>query len=155
MLALRGEAREGGPQVGAAIEVGCGIDLPCQESLSQRAPWNEPDPKFLDCRQHFCFRISLHTEYSLWTAVMGWTAWRDGSSLLQPRKDRHFHRSPIDAGKRDGDQEFGLGLRDIDRRFPAQVMDLWKNGDAIARRDQSTHKPWSTLEFLPPADFQF
>ena len=68
--------------------------------------------------------LHLHTEYSLWTAVMGWTAWRDGSSLLQPRKDRHFHRSPIDAGKRDRDQEFGLGLRDIDRRFPAQVMDL-------------------------------
>ena len=33
MLAFQGEAREGGPQVGTAIEVGCGIDLPCQWRL--------------------------------------------------------------------------------------------------------------------------
>ena len=26
--------------------------------MSQRAPWNEPDPELLDCRQHFCFRVS-------------------------------------------------------------------------------------------------
>jgi hypothetical protein len=33
MLAFQGEAREGGPQVGTAIELGCGIDLPCQSRL--------------------------------------------------------------------------------------------------------------------------
>jgi hypothetical protein len=33
------------------------IDFPRQESLPQRAPGDEADPGFLDCRQHFRFRI--------------------------------------------------------------------------------------------------
>ena len=43
--------------------------------------------------------------------------------------DRHFHRSPIDAGKRDGDQDFGIGLGDIgsQQRSWTSAVTGWKN----------------------------
>ena len=55
---LRAEEREGRPEVGAAVEVRAGIDFSCEESLTQRTPWNKADPKFLGGWQHFRFRIS-------------------------------------------------------------------------------------------------
>jgi hypothetical protein len=42
MLAFQGEARKSGPQVGIAIDVGCGIDLPGQSLL-------EAQNTMLDC----------------------------------------------------------------------------------------------------------
>ena len=42
MLAFQGEARKSGPQVGIAIDVGCGIDLPGQSLL-------EAENAMLDC----------------------------------------------------------------------------------------------------------
>jgi hypothetical protein len=35
--------------------------------------------------------------------------------------NRHFHVVAVDAGKRDGYHDLGIGLDDIDRRFPAQL----------------------------------
>ena len=68
---LRGEAGENGPEVSAAVEGNGGIDFPCEESLTQRAPWNEADPEFLACRQYFRSGSLVHNEYSLWRAVTG------------------------------------------------------------------------------------
>ena len=70
---LGGEARERGAEVGA-VELGGGVDLAGEEALAQRAPGNEADAEFFEHRQHFRFGISDHREYSLCTAVTGWTA---------------------------------------------------------------------------------
>ena len=55
---LRSEARETGAEIRVVVEGHMSIDFPREESLTQRAPRNEADPKFLDGRQHSRFRIS-------------------------------------------------------------------------------------------------
>ena len=72
---LRSEARESGTEVRVAVEGHLGIDFPGEESLTQRAPGNETDPKFLDGRQHFRFRISRPQRIFVLDGSEDWTVW--------------------------------------------------------------------------------
>src|SRR5882762_11593142 len=53
----RRKPRDGVAKIGA-IESRRFVDLACQETLSQRAKWNEADSKFFKGRQHFLLRFS-------------------------------------------------------------------------------------------------
>ena len=75
LQSLRREARQGAAEVGA-VEGRVLVDLAREEALAQRAVGHEADAEFLERRDALPSRASrLHSEYSLWSAVTGWTAW--------------------------------------------------------------------------------
>ena len=71
---LRRKARNDVAEVGS-VERRLLVDLSREETLAKRAEGNEADPEFLERRQHSSSGRLHHSEYSLWTAVTGWTAW--------------------------------------------------------------------------------
>src|SRR5206468_8297213 len=54
---LRREARNDVAEVGT-IESRVLVDFSCEEALTKRTEWNEPDSEFLEGRQQFLFRAS-------------------------------------------------------------------------------------------------
>src|SRR5436309_2809963 len=54
---LRRKARNDIAEVGF-LELRVFADLAGEEALSQWAKWNEPNPEFLQCRDHLRFRLS-------------------------------------------------------------------------------------------------
>ena len=71
---LRREARHDVAEVGA-VELGVLVDLAGEEALAERAEGHEADAEFLERRQHLLASgPRYHSEYSLCSAVTGWTA---------------------------------------------------------------------------------
>src|SRR6266566_370942 len=54
---LRRKARHDVAEI-AFVELRIFADLPGKEAFTKRTEWNEPDPEFLQCRDHLRFRLS-------------------------------------------------------------------------------------------------
>ncbi len=64
------------------------VDLAGEKAFTQRTEWNEADAKFLERRQDLLSGSRHHSEYSLWIAVTGWTAWARRITLRPAQKDQ-------------------------------------------------------------------
>ena len=50
------------------------VDRAGEEALAERTERHQPDAEFFKRRDHLRFGLRHHNEYSLWSAVTGWTA---------------------------------------------------------------------------------
>jgi hypothetical protein len=58
----------------AGVKIRRRIDRAGEEAPAERAEGYEPDPEFLERRQQFLLGLAPPEEYSLCSAVTGWTA---------------------------------------------------------------------------------
>ena len=68
------EARQGSAEVGL-VDAGVRVDRAGQEAGAERAPRNEADAQLLARGRISGSGSRVQSEYSLWIAVTGWTAW--------------------------------------------------------------------------------